>query len=442
VLLCAGPSARAAEGCAPGTKCISVDATGQPSETGTYTAQCRGQFPDFVVPATMLPAGYKGPWFNLAQAYPKTPPTESDAPWLKIDFKDGVKGANAYLYALRNYSFEGMIKVGFRPQLNKVRAWYNMPLMNYGPGAREPTHGLTEERPVTAPELGLKTGVTIRNFAIGFYNAPGGYTIGQVWKTDSPAIDQSRFAPGGMTFKILFSNAVPADFLNPKNDPLTGAPEWTIETSSGPMKVRLMQMDVAAVDPRAPSGWVFGTFAYDKDAKDPSPWRRLRPVGITWGNDHGYTPSDQSAGKKLAETTISDEIPGYAATHLGWAGRTNGPVDNPISGCLSCHGTAQFPVEADLAPFSKACITDEQKMYWFRTIDGTQPFGAVSEATCLPEEISPAATPLDFSLQMQVSVQNMDQEGDHNPCTPPTAMLKAMSVKIPAEFMNAPRVHR
>ncbi len=440
------PAARAAEGCAPGTKCLVVNEDGTPyTGSGTaYTAQCRGTFPDFVTPATMLPAGYKGPWFKLSQNYPiKMPPLGRDAPWLKIDFKDGVKGANAYLYALRNYSFDGMIAADFRPQFNKVRPWYHMPLMNYGPGRREPTHGLTEERPVTGPELGLKPGVTIHNFAVGFYNAPGGYTIGQVWHTATPNLRQSHFADGGMTFKILFSNATADDFSDPSTYMLTGAPAWTIMTDTGPMTVRLMQMDVASVDHRSPTGWIFGTFAFDKTAKDPSPWRRLRPVGLSWGNDHGYTPADQAAGKKLTENTISDQIPAYAAAHLGWAGRTNGPVDNPISGCTSCHGTAQFPVEAALAPFSAACTTDAQKMYWFRTFHGTQPFGAVDDATCLPEQSDPPPAPLDFSLQMQVSVQNVLQEMDHNPCAAPKAMpMAVMSVKIPAAFANAPRVHR
>ncbi len=436
------PAARAAEGCAPGTKCLSVNENGTPSGgPGPYTAQCKGAFPDFIVPSTMLPAGYKGPWFKLSQNYP-TQSSRGDAPWLKIDFKDGVKGANAYLYALRDYSFQGMIAADFIPQDNKVRPWYHMPLMNYGPGRREPIHGLTEERPVTGPELGLKPGVTIRNFAIGFYNAPGGYTIGQVWQTGTPNLSKSRFIAGEMTFKILFSNATPDDFTDPAAYMLTGAPEWTILTDKGPMTVRLMQMDVSAVDPRSPTGWVFGTFAFDKTATDPSPWLRMRPVGLSWGNDPGYTPADQQAGKKLTQTTISDQIPKYAADHLGWAGRTNGPVDNPISGCLSCHGTAQFPVEADLAPFSAGCKTDAQKLYWFRNFPGSKPFGAMDIPACQPVTSPSPPAALDFSLQMQVTVQSVLQEKDQNSCAPPRLMAPPMSIQIPAQYQDAPRIHR
>jgi hypothetical protein len=165
--------------------------------------------------------------------------------------------------------------------------------------------------------------------------------------------------------------------------------------------------------PVSPTHWVFGTFSYDSNAADSSGWRKMRPVGLSWGNDYGFSPADQQAGRQLKETTISDQIPSYAAAHLGWAGRTNGPIDNPISGCLSCHSTAQDPV----APitFSNACVTDAQKMFWFRDFTGTQAFGAV-DSTCTPVNLPSPPHPLDFSLQIGVSVQNVHQYTDVNPC--------------------------
>jgi hypothetical protein len=429
--------AQTASGCAPGTKCLSVQNNGAPAPgPGPSTAQCSGVFPDFVVPSAMVPA--TGPWFILSQAYPSAALPYDDAPWLNSDFTDGAKGANDYLYALRDYSFDGMIDVDFRPQDNKVRPWFHMPMMNFGAGRRESMHGVTAERSVKGPELGVKPDVTIHNYAIGFYNAAGGITIGQVWKASSPDLTKSRFAQGAMTFKILFSDATADDFQGA--DLLAGAPQWTIVTPTGIKSIRLMQMDVAAVDSRSPTGWVFGTFAFDSSASDASPWRRLRPVGLSWGNDFGFTPADQQAGKKLTETTISDQITPYAAAHLGWAGRTNGPVDNPISGCLSCHGTSQFPVAADLAPFNAACNTDAKKMYWFRNFRGDQAFGGVDKATCTPMSADPAPVPLDFSLQMQVAVQTVLQFKDVNPCTPqPAATLAA---PLPAAVEDAPRVRR
>jgi hypothetical protein len=97
-----------------------------------------------------------------------------------------------------------------------------------------------------------------------------------------------------------------------------------------------------------------------------------------------------------------------------WAGRTNGPIDNPISGCLSCHGTAQDPAAPGF--INNACATDRQKMYWFRTFTGNQFFGAV-DSTCTPTPVNPSTThALDFSLQLSVSVQNVHQYNSSNPC--------------------------
>ena len=327
-----------------------------------------------------------------------------------------------------------MIDADFNPAKNSVRPWVHMPLMNFGNGRRDPARGVTKERTVIGPELGVKPGKRIGNYAVGFYNAAGGVAIGQVWKTDAPDLTKSRFAKGTMTFKILFSDAKPDDFSGP--DILDGAPQWTIRTPAGPKTIRLLQMDVSANDSRSPTGWVFGTFAYDRTATDPSPWNRLRPVGLSWGNDPGYTPADQQAGKKLKETIISDQITAYAAAHLGWAGRANGPVDNPISGCLSCHGTAQFPVAADMAPFNKYCDTDAKKLFWFRNFKAPRPFGGVAADTCQPQAVSPAPRTLDFSLQMQVAVKNVLQDKNQNPCAPagapaPSAAAKAMKTIAP-----------
>lgn len=54
----------AASGCAPGARCLSVTSSGRPSASGTYVAQCRGRFADFIVPKATLPDDYDGPWFQ------------------------------------------------------------------------------------------------------------------------------------------------------------------------------------------------------------------------------------------------------------------------------------------------------------------------------------------------------------------------------------------
>jgi hypothetical protein len=381
------------------------------------TAQCAGEFPDFI--SNDIPVGYAGPWFALSQDYPALAPS-GDAPWLEMDFTRPDQ-VDQYLNALRDYAFAGMVGAEFRPHENKVRRWFHMPLMNFATARREPSHGLTEERPVTGPELGLKPGLTVRTFGIGFYNAVGAVTIGRVWKTGAMNLIEAHFAEGTMTFKLLFSTAKPDDFSDPGLAPLTGAPQWNILTDKGVTPVRLLQLDVAVVDSRAPTGWIFGTLVYDKSATDASPWLRLRPVGLSWGNDPGFTPADRDAGKKLKETVVSERAPDYAVKHLGWAGRTNGPIDSQTSSCMSCHGTAQFPVAADMSPGwrdpKSACHKDDQKkLYWFRNLRGDQAFGAVDRQPCLPTTISTRLVPLDYSLQLQVVAQAVLQFNSQNPC--------------------------
>lgn len=426
--------------CAPETRCVKALQKGQPDPQGDYLAQCAGRFPDYLVEATHFPKDYAGPWFALAQNFPKTKPSTTDLPWTKIDFRKNKKAADAYLYALRDYAFEGMIEADFRPRNNETRAWFHAPLMNFVHG-RELVHGLTEERELPPGELGLRNWV--KNFAIGFYNDIGGYTFGQVWKEpNAPDLSESQFEEGAMVFKILFSAARRQDFDDPDAYILQDAPEWRIATGDGELTtVRLLQMDVAVKDQRAgKTGWVFGTFAYQKDAEDPLAWNKLRPVGLMWGNDPRYTPEDQAAGKPFEEAFVSGQIPDFAKTHLGWAGRVNGPVDNPNSSCLSCHSTAQYPVAAPLL-FNKQCTTIEQKLHWFRNLAGDEPFGAVDKDNCLPHPLLPPPVSLDFSLQMQVAAQALFDYGDVNTCTPAApsaALLAAPSAGVPL----APRVAR
>jgi hypothetical protein len=431
----------AASPCAPGTQCKAVDANGTVNPAGASRAQCSGSFPDYVVPASLIPAGYSGPWFKLAQNFPATAPPATKFPWESIDFRKGVKESNAYLYALRDYAFQGNIPVDFRVELNKVRPWYHMPMMNFGPGQREFVHGVTKERTVKGPELGLKPGVSVTNYAVGFFNEQAGNALRKIWLAKgAPDLKASQFPKGTMVFKILFSAAKPTDFQDPAKDPLAGAPEWQVATPSGLLKIRLLQMDVAARDPRAGvTGWVFGTFAYDPTAPDPINWNRLRPVGLMWGNDPGYTPTDQANGKPLKEGFVSDQVPAYAKAHLGWAGRVNGPVDNPMSACMSCHGTAQYPVDAPLLPGNN-CTTDAQKLFWFRDFSGSKPFGAVDSTTCKPKTVTTPATPLDFSLQVQVAAQNVLQYKDLNPCMPATP--EALEKRATMRETDAPRVSR
>jgi hypothetical protein len=153
-------------------------------------------------------------------------------------------------------------------------------------------------------------------------------------------------------------------------------------------KVRLLQIDVAVRDSRANSttGWVFGTFAYDGTAPGATPWDRMRPVGLMWGNDPGLRPS---SGAMPTESVILNRVIGGATLRLGWAGRLNGPVDNPASACLSCHGTAQHRYVQAFLPSG----SETARLRWFRNLPPGTPFDA-------------GQTSLDYSLQLAVGIRN------------------------------------
>jgi hypothetical protein len=105
--------------------------------------------------------------------------------------------------------------------------------------------------------------------------------------------------------------------------------------------------------------------------------------------------------------------------HLGYQGRLNGPVDNKVSSCLSCHSAAEYtsgvlipPKNMDPAP-------------WFRNIPSGTPFDANRQA-------------LDYSLQLSVGLANFDQHNAIVNAPSPTARLQLIQ-KLRALEMVPPR---
>lgn len=359
-----------------------------------------GSFPDF---GYEPPAGWTGPRFELSQDYPALPPPPEAVPWKAIDFTTDPEG---YLNAVRAYCLEGNLAVDFVVQNNAIRKWYHAPWLHWGNNGREFVHGLTRERTSRRFELAATQDRTFRNYAIGFYNARGAFTIGQVWADPAmPKTDEVAFLEDTVSFKLLFTTATAA-----KVPYLEGAPEWAADLNRSPdpdaiaqTKVRLLQVDIAVRDERSTeAGWVFGTFQYDAAQPGATPWERLRPVALMWGNDPALKESDFLAGARPAQSWINPAAPivMYRSNPpmgldpprvLGWAGRANGPVDNPVSSCLSCHSTAQLPASSPMVP--NAALTEPQKLRWFRNL-------AVGEA------FDAGAKTLDFSLQLGVGIQN------------------------------------
>lgn len=431
----------------------SIDASDQFGGTGTtHNVQCSGWFPDWI--ARQVPTGRS---FQLSQGYPLGVPrieevdgklkivgwnpyppasTTIEAPWLAHNFLVASERP-AYLESLKQYLLEGNtgatnVEDDFLVQNNKVRSWFHIPMMTTSPTKRrEPYHGLTRERALRDDEHKWITndGFGLGAFAIGAYNWLGGYTIGKVFDDPNPLNAKpaaAGFIPGTFVFKLLFVEYSPKDIVT-TIDPLVGSPEWTIQdnqsATGATLKVRLLQVDVAVRDTRATkTGWVFATFVYDKTMTAPTPWAKLRPVGLQWGSDAGDTTS-AAIDETWISPGVSADLQREDSLPFGKLGRLNGPVDNPVSSCISCHSTAQYVIGTtdvnaargvSLVP-PMSCSSNES-MFWFHDVPAGTPFGVMN--TCVPAP--PVATPplysLDYSLQLADALESSIARRNPNPC--------------------------
>jgi hypothetical protein len=440
--LLAGPQAHAAllpsdtSGCAPGSRCIRVTSSGRPSAAGNFVAQCRGRYPDFIASRNAVPAGSSGKRFtpNQIEGATTNGPT-STRPWRNFDPRIPAERL-AYTLALRNYAFASHeVKAltpnltasayrdplgGTVPQGQKDQKWYPAPRMIFGSpgsfGVREPAYGMTLERTVGSNELGGNT-TAFRNYAVAYYDRRGARTYRNTWATGVPGRDiadltKMAMAKDSFVFKLLYSAAKPGDF---PDDILAGSLGVDIlpNNNTEKLRVRLLQVDIAVRDERAgTTGWYFATYAYDKSVSSTSPWRRMVPVGLMWGND--------PAGPPLTQTFINSAAPAYALAHLGVDGRLNGPVDNKASACMACHNTAQSPSLARIIP-QGTCAASPFKEAWFRNLAGTTAFGRFSNTSsaCVTTPVTPAPVAADYSLQLAATVSRTlaGESATFNPCT-------------------------
>jgi hypothetical protein len=319
-------------------------------------------------------------------------------PWKSFDY---ATQPGQYIAAALAYALDGNLTTSWRGYDNPTRKWYHAPWMHYGNSGREFIHGMTRERNSRPKELAPTQTCYWQNWAVGFYNSPGGYVIGRVWKDPShPDTTKAAFPDGTVSIKLLFTAAPETQVPYLKNgfqwqgniDPLKGVCNSADPVGTRtPATMTLLQIDIAVRDTRndANTGWVMGTFVYDGNAAGATPWERMIPVGVQWGNDPTLTPAAHSGGATVKESWINPAL--TIPQHLGWLGRLNGPVDNPQSACLSCHGTGQDPSASPMTPPGGS--TDAQKMRWFRNIKSQEAFDAGS-------------TSLDYSLQLAFGIQN------------------------------------
>jgi hypothetical protein len=340
-----------------------------------------------------VPDAY-APGFQLSTAFPTAVPTDTN-PWEAIDFKSDPEG---YLAAVLDYVLEGNQEVDWRVGENSTRTWYHAPWMHFGRRGREPIRGLTQERGARAFELHIDQTDRTNNWAVGFYNAAGGTTLGSVWAEPwSPNTHDVIFPVGTVSAKLLFTDADVSQVPYLAESIIW---EAQIIRDGPPTEMRLLQLDVAVRDSRADAatGWVFGTFVYRADASGTEVWDRLIPVGLHWGNDPLRTRADYNNDLPLVEgwmnPGITSEFYTLPRKWLGLWGRMNGPVDNSGSACLACHSRAldlgesrQFP------PFTPNANDSAEVLHYFTNRGPTEPYFDGFRS-------------LDYSLQLADGVAN------------------------------------
>jgi hypothetical protein len=411
-------------------------------------------FPDFgyMLPPEQIP-GVKV--FKLSQDFPQDEPKGELPPFFKTDFKTDWK---KWLMQVRDYCFEGNIGNAsvaddFRVENNKVRKWYHMPWQHYTANGREGFHGLTKEAPVKVGQLATtQTYATAGAWAVGFFNDRGGWKIGQVWKDHAkpnPEAIGEGFPHGTVLFKLLFTS-IPRTFAEQQVPFFRNGVWWDAyatynfsDTTRSTIQVVLTQMDVMVRDVNSLNGWVLGNFQFNGNGKGKA-WENLVPVGIMWGQDPGNRENPPSVfplvktpiNQNLKQTIINSDSSELPPTHLGWNGRLNGPLDNPMSSCFSCHSTAQYPQYDALSPLFDPKLTnvvkpgDDTWMKWFRNIK----CGTVFDEKI---DLKNKQYSTDFCLQLAESMHNFDLWKDARNLVDLQGGLSAESYKAQKKLLKS-----
>jgi hypothetical protein len=374
------------------------------------------RFPDFgYLPH---PSNYEGRVFKLSQDYPKTLPAANSIPEIATrDMENVKKEWKKYLLDAREYCFKGNVGADdveddWQVENNQQNKWFHMPWQHYGPNGREGIHGLTKEAPVQMRQLAwTQTHTGGQTYAVAFYNDFGGHTIGNVWEDHNrPATNQPMSFPiGTVVFKLLFVDVPPEQvpFLNPA---ITWQGFITTDYESTKRSIRnlsLVQMDLMVRHKSAPSGWLFGTFQYNGARPGANPkkgsWDNLVPLGLQWGNDPNVTENTSNPtpvrtiiNPQIKESVINDDPKELPPTHLGWNGRLTGPLDNPMSSCMSCHLTAESPQQTQNSPMFELNPPTPGSKEWMRWFQNPK-YG---------EKFDEKPMSTDFSLQMAIALQN------------------------------------
>lgn len=347
--------------------------------------------------------GWPEDTFQLSQNYPAEI-SETAFPWDKIDF---TKKPGDYAKTILNYCLEGNDSINFVVQNNEARSWYHAPMVDAGLVGREFVHGLRMDRIVLPKELAETQTKPARSYAIGFYNNPGGYTIGQVWcDPKNPDLAKAKFPVGTVYFELVFTTADSGQvslLANPYSweayiDTSLVYPHG--EKSTATLNLTQVDILVRTDNSKAPNGWVAASYVFNGKVEagdEPEAVNladKLVPIGLAWGNDPEVT---DSIGK-LEQVWINpvayneEDMANSLVTHLGYGGRLAGPVDVASTSTLARYGTAGYPI-LEVVPSDD--LSEDSTLYWSRNILAGSAF-------------DPAQTSTDYSLLLAQGYANLE----------------------------------
>ena len=405
------------------------------------------------------PSNWTGPTFKLSHNYPKARP-RCEAPWLKrqVNFNDPNpkwEDWKDYVQDIVNYVGEGQDpnlpdNVGWKTEVNGQTRWFHIPWMaNDAHAGREFVHGLTNELSTALStfrndeDLERATGnqklegvdkvrgedPLFETWSVGMYNPCGAWSVGQVFPASGapathkdPKTGQLRanglpFPEGTVVMKLLNTTADPKLVSYLKNSTswqanghkkLVPMPTKDSEYTTydrALTTVHLIQVDLAVIDPRSPTRWVYSTLAYDGTLPGPTVWSRLVPLGVQWGSDPQSFPAvPKGQSKPLWQSVLA---PTRLPEHYGCNKRLAGVVDNPSSSCVSCHmgAYAAAPGVIDVqgkniplvfVPKSTCQNYSPASQSYFSNYKYPMPYPGSTG-------VIRAAIPLDSSLQLQVA---------------------------------------
>lgn len=218
------------------------------------------------------------------------------------------------------------------------------------------------------------------------------------------------FREGTVVMKILTTSANESAVPYLKNSP-TWQADGHVQT--GPTsymtcqrqvrEVHVVQIDLAVVDPRSPTRWVYSTLAYDGTSPGKTVWDRLRPLGVQWGSDPTAFPAvPTTENKPLRETILA---PLGIAEHYGCGKRLAGAVDQANSSCVSCHmgAYAAEPGELNVQGGNIPAIFNFGDMCTQYNFANAKYFSDYKYPAAFPSGQFDNAIPLDSSLQVAVA---------------------------------------